>query len=137
MKDNQIVIKIKKLREDAIIPTYVHYEDSCVDLYSVEDKEILWSNVILIHTGIAVEIPFGYEGLIRSRRGDVLNNHYVVCNSPGIIDSNYRNEINIVLYNTSPVKLVHIKKGDRIAQLVIQKVPKKIIFEEVDELGEN
>ena len=115
MNDDRIVIKIKKLHKDAVIPTYAHYGDSCVDLYSVEDKEILWQNVALINTGIAVEIPFGYEGQIRSRSGNALNNHYIVCNSPGTIDSNYRGEVRVILYNISSLNLVHIKKGDRIA----------------------
>lgn len=130
----EVRIKVKKLDEKAIIPMSAHLGDAGVDLYSIEDKIVNPGDVELVHTGIALEIPFGYEGQVRPRSGNALTKHYTVLNTPGTIDSGYRGEIGVIIYNANPNKMVDIHKGDRIAQLAINEIPTPLIFEEVDEL---
>lgn len=130
----EVRIKVKKLDEKAIIPMSAHLGDAGVDLYSTEDKLVNPGDVELVHTGIALEIPYGYEGQVRPRSGNALTKHYTVLNTPGTIDCGYRGEIGVIIYNANCNKIVDIHKGDRIAQLVINEIPTSLIFEEVDEL---
>lgn len=127
---------IKKESEDAIIPTYAHEGDAGLDLYAMEDT-ILYAGIpVLIGTGISIELPVNYEAQIRSRSGLSLKN-VIVVNSPGTIDCNYRGEIKVILlYNGIDSKRMIIDKGDRIAQMVINKLPKVEIIE-VDNLSDS
>ena len=130
-----IQVKVKKLLSDAIIPAYQHPNgDSGVDLYSIEEKLIHSHQRALIHTGLAMAIPEGYEGCIRPRSGNALKLGLTVLNTPGTIDANYRGEIGIILYNSS-VEPVKVSKGDRVAQMVFQKIP-RVEFLEVSELDD-
>jgi dUTP pyrophosphatase len=129
------VIKVQKLHPDAVIPSFAHSGDSGADLYSIDTTTILGGCTKLIHTGIAVKIPLGFEGQIRPRSGNALKFGYTVLNTPGTIDSNYRGEIGVLIFNSGR-DYVQIKKGDRIAQLVIQELP-SIFFEEVEELDDS
>lgn len=127
-------IKIKKLVPNAILPDMAHSGDSGFDLYSVENSIVEARGRILVHTGIALAIPNGYEGCIRPRSGNALKLGYTVLNTPGTIDAGYRGEISVIIQNTTPND-IFINKGDRIAQLVIQKLP-SVNFIEVKELDE-
>ena len=111
-----------------------HKSDACFDIYALEDCKIKGFETKLVHTGIKVEIPNGYEGVIRPRSGMSLKTQLRVANSPGTIDSGYRGEICVIMTNLSN-KLEVINKYQRIAQFTIKKV---IDFEveEVDVLGE-
>ena len=133
MDNFDVTVKVMKIKDDAYIPTYAHPTDSGVDLYSIERAGISPHETRLIHTGIAMAIPVGYEGCIRPRSGLALNKSITVLNSPGTIDSNYRGEICVILHNASSNKFINIHEGDRIAQMVIQKVP-HVNYVEVDEL---
>lgn len=106
---------------------------SGMDLYSAEEKIILPGKWEVISTGIAVEIPYGYEGEVRSRSGLAKNHGVFVLNSPGTIDSDYRGEIKVILMNLGdePFK---VNIGDRIAQLVISPITRVEVFE-VEELS--
>lgn len=126
-------VYITKTRDDAIIPEYAHIGDSGADLYSIETVTIEPLERKLMKTGIAMQIPFGYEACIRPRSGNALNFGYTVLNTPGTIDSNYRGEIGVIIYNASN-EPVHIKKYDRIAQIVFQKLP-QLKLVQVDELN--
>jgi dUTP pyrophosphatase len=128
-----IKVKIKKVHPGAIIPEYAHEGDSGMDLQSVENIKLNSLQRTVIKTGLSFEIPKGYEIQIRSKSGISLNKGIVVINSPGTIDSCYRGEILIALFNTSN-ETRYIKEGDKIAQLVLQKV-EKIEFEESNELN--
>lgn len=130
----EVRIKVKKLSDDALVPKIAHLGDAGVDLYSTENKSIGPNCVELVHTGIALEIPYGYEGQVRPRSGNALKKRYTVLNTPGTIDSGYRGEIGVIVYNADCNKTVDIHKSDRIAQLVINEIPTPLIFEEVDEL---
>lgn len=111
-------IKVKKLREDAIIPTRANSTDAGLDLYSTQDLIVLKNSRAMIETGISLEIPEGYYGRIAPRSG--LAWKHGIDMFAGVVDSSYRGPINVILYN-SCVNDFKITKGDRIAQLIIEK----------------
>jgi dUTP pyrophosphatase len=115
-------ILVKILKPEAQLPKKLDKGSSGFDLFSIEDKILFPGERSLFKLGIALEIPEGFEAQIRSRSGLCLKHGILVLNSPGTIDSSYRGEIGIILYNTSQKKY-QIQKGDRIAQMVFQKVP--------------
>lgn len=115
-------IKFKKLHPDAIIPCYAHEGDAGMDLFSINDHIIELLSYKLIPTGLACEFPAGTEGQIRSKSGIALKNGVFVLNSPGTIDENYRGEIGVILYNLNTKEPFVIKKGQKIAQMVIANV---------------
>jgi dUTP pyrophosphatase len=114
-------LKVKKLHEDAIIPEYKTVGSAGMDISSIQNVIIYPSQVELVSTGISVEIPEGYEIQVRPRSGLAYKNKITVLNTPGTIDSDYRGEIKVLLYNVSK-DMFEVKKGDRIAQLVVNKV---------------
>jgi len=121
-KNCKIEVKFKKLYSDAIIPKQIREGDSGLDIYAYEDCVLEPFKTGFIKTGVAVEIPAMFEGQVRPRSGLALNHGVTVLNTPGTIDCNYRGEIKIILINLGD-KEHQIKKGDRIAQLVICAVP--------------
>src|SRR5574344_2884718 len=90
-----------KLNKDAVIPTYAHTGDAGMDIRAIEDVELNPHETKIIHTGIAVAIPEGYELQVRPRSGLSLKTPLRVSNTPGTIDSGYRDEIGIIISNTS------------------------------------
>ncbi|MDK2409004.1 dUTP diphosphatase [Aphanizomenon sp. PH219] len=114
-------LKILKLDEAAIIPKYEHPEDSGLDLFSIEEVEILPSESKLIHTGIAIGLPPGTEAQIRPRSGLALKHQITLLNTPGTIDEGYRGEIGIILINHGKM-IFKVMKGMKIAQMVIAPV---------------
>jgi dUTP pyrophosphatase len=128
-------INIKKLNKDAIVPTYARAWDAGADLYADKDYVIHYNDFQAVTTGIAIEIPVGYVGLIHPRSGMAANHGITVLNAPGTIDAGYRGELKVILVNHTGVNY-DVKKGDKIAQLVIQEVS-EAHFVEVDELGES
>jgi dUTP pyrophosphatase len=130
-----IKIKFKKIHPDAKIPNYARHGDAAMDISSLEDYEIPPNESILVKTGFAMEIPLGYEAQIRPRSGLALKNKITVLNTPGTIDSGYRNEVGVILINHSK-DFFKINKGDRIAQIVISKHETPEI-EEVQELSDS
>ena len=127
-----IDVKIKKLHEDAIIPTYAHTSDAGADVYALEDTDIPPHKTIIVKTGIAVKMPDNYEIQIRPRSGLSSKTNLRIANAPGTVDSGYIGEIGIIMDNIGNLT-AHIKKGDRIAQLVPMPVP-MINWIEVNEL---
>ncbi len=127
-------LKVKKLDDDAKLPVYANPGDAGMDLFSLKEYSLYPGKRALIKTGIAVEIPLGYELQIRPRSGLALKHGLSIVNSPGTIDSGYRGEIGIILINHGGEKY-EIKKWDKIAQAVLNKVEHCNIIE-VNELGE-
>jgi len=125
-------IRIKKIKENAILPHYAHDGDAGVDLYSTEDYVLKPGQRILVSTGVIIAVPQGYEAQIRPKSGLALNHGISVCNSPGTIDSGYRGEIGVIAINHSKEEF-KIEKGTKIAQLVFNKI-EKAEFEEVKSL---
>ena len=118
---SQIAIRFKKLVPQAAVPLQAHPGDAGFDLVSRETLRIEAGGRALVHTGLAVEIPTGYEGQVRPRSGLALKHGVTVLNAPGTIDSGYRGEIGVILANFGSGSF-DIGPGDRIAQLVIAPV---------------
>jgi dUTP pyrophosphatase len=117
-----IEIQIKLLDEDLPMPRYQHEGDAGLDLPSRVDYVLEAGERAMIPTGIAVAIPRGYAGFVLPRSGLASRHGIALVNSPGLVDSGYRGEMAIIMINTDKREAFHIKRGDRIAQLVIQKV---------------
>ena len=129
-----INLKVKKLNKLAQIPEYQTQEAAGFDLHSVEDIIIKPNERKLIGSGLAFDIPKGYEIQIRPRSGLAYKHGITVLNSPGTIDSDYRGEIKVLLINHSNEDF-EIKVGERIAQAVIQEVI-QTTFQEIEELSQ-
>jgi len=128
-------IKVKRLYPNAELPKYATPGDAGADLFLLETVYLRPGERILAKTGIAVEIPKGFVGLVHPRSG-LANKHGVtVTNAPGTIDSGYRGEIMVNLINHGK-SAVEFARGYRIAQLVIQEVP-EVEFELVEELNDS
>ncbi len=132
----QLDILVTKLDNDAVIPTYAKPGDAGADLYSISELVLAPGERALVKTGIAIALPNGYVGLVHPRSGLGLKNGISVVNTPGTIDAGYRGEIGVVLINHDLKESFQVKKGDRIAQLVIQKV-ENAQFKMVDQLPES
>ena len=129
-------IKIKKLNDKAIIPTYGSSYAAGADLYSVSDEEIVIKahETVLVKTGIAMEIPVGYAGFVYARSGLALKRGLAPANKVGVIDADYRGEIMVALHNHTDSDKT-IEAHERIAQIVIAPFL-KADFLEVSELNE-
>ena len=114
-------LKILTLNPAAIIPNYAHPGDAGLDLFAIEDTEILPGEAQLIKTGIAIALPPGYEAQIRPRSGLALKHSITVLNSPGTIDAGYRGEIGVILINHGK-NAFQVIPGMKIAQMVICSV---------------
>lgn len=136
----QIEVYIKKMNESACIPSYAHENDSGMDVFASEDVMIYPGQTVLVPTGISLAIPEGYEVQIRPRSGLSLHTMLRIPNSPGTIDAGFRDEIKVIVHNSSPETrddsesslfltsskgnpkgTYLIRKGDRIAQMVCAK----------------
>ena len=127
-------MKVKVLDENAVVPKYAKKGDAGMDLTSVENIVIPARSRVIVHTGIAIALDEGYEAQIRPRSGLAAKHGLTVLNTPGTIDSGYRGELMVILFNSSVQNyVVHI--GDRIAQMVIAKYETPTI-EVVDDLDE-
>ncbi|RMD45881.1 dUTP diphosphatase [Candidatus Pacearchaeota archaeon] len=129
------ILKVKKLFEDAVVPSYAHDGDSGLDLFSYGDYVIGPGERKLISTGVAFEIQRGYEVQIRPRSGLAYKRGVTVLNSPGTIDSGYRGEIKVILINHGEEDF-YVRRGDKIAQAVLAKVERAEI-EVVSELEDS
>jgi dUTP pyrophosphatase len=129
------VIAIRRLDPDLPLPTRAHPGDAGVDLCSVADLELPPGHRRLVGTGVAVAIPVGMVGLIHPRSGLAARTGLSIVNTPGTIDAGYRGEIKVCLINHDPDTPIAIARGDRIAQLVVQRVELPE-FVEVDELDD-
>ena len=130
-----VVIPIRLLDPDLPLPAYAHPGDAGADLVAAEDVELAPGARRAVRTGIAVAIPEGYVGLVHPRSGLAARLGVTVLNAPGTVDAGYRGEILVILVNHDPANPVKISRGDRIAQLVVQRV-EHARFQVVDELDE-
>ena len=128
-----IKLKIQKLDKTLKTPEYAHIGDAGLDLYSAVDCILRPSERRKVPTGIKIAIPEGYAGFVQPKSGLAIKNGLSLVNTPGLIDSGYRGEVCAILINLDPEKDVIIKRGDKICQLVIQKV-ENIEIEITDEL---
>ena len=129
-------INIKKLNDNAVIPTYGSEFSAGADLYALADEPIAIAphETVLVHTGVAMEIPTGYVGLVFARSGLATKRALAPANKVGVIDSDYRGEIMVALHNHGSEPKT-VENGERIAQIVL--VPYiSADFNEVDELSD-
>ena len=127
-------IDLVRLDSDLPLPTYAHYGDAGLDLYARDSTVVSHGGGrTLMPTGISIAIPVGYCGLVMPRSGLALRHGISVVNTPGLIDAAYRGEIKVILINTDPETDYEIARGDRVAQLVIQRV-EAVTWNAVDEL---
>ena len=129
-------ILAKALHPDAVLPSYANEGDAGCDLVAIEDALLkAGGGRAMVGTGVAIAIPQGHGGFVLPRSG-LASKHGVTCsNAPGLVDSGYRGELKVALVNLDPTNDYEVKKGDRIAQLVILAVP-SASFSVVDELPE-
>jgi len=127
-----IKIKIKTLDKSLPLPKYAHKGDAGLDLFSAIDCIIKPYERKLVPTGIKVVIPSGYAGFVQPRSGLAIKHGIALVNSPGLIDSGYRGEICIIMINLDKDTEFSIKKGDKICQLVVQKIEEVILIESND-----
>ena len=120
---------------ETFFPKKAHIDDAGYDLYSRIDVELAPISGTAVPVGFAMELPSGYEAQIRPRSGLAAKHHITVTNSPGTVDANYRGEVNAILFNLGKAPFT-IKRGDRIAQMVICKLP-EIELQEVTALSES
>lgn len=135
MNEGNVIVRMRRLSDDVVLPTFAHAGDAGMDLRSIETVTLQPMERRLVATGLAVAIPDGYAGLVLPRSGLALKKGLTVANTPGLIDAHYRGELKVIAINVDPKNPVTIEAGDRIAQLVIQRIPEVQIVE-VDELDD-
>lgn len=130
-----VQVKFKRLPngEGLPLPTYQTSGAAGLDICAASAVRLTGGRASVVPTGFAIEIPHGYEVQVRSRSGMASKQGVFVVNSPGTIDSDYRGEVGVILATTNPNDVVHIKRGDRIAQLVVAPVT-HVEVTEVEEL---
>ena len=123
-----MVLRFKRISPKAVLPAYAHPSDAGMDLFSVDDLVIHPGARSLVHTGLVMMLPPLYEAQIRPRSGLALKRGVTVLNTPGTIDSGYRGEIGVILANFGSEPF-EVKKGDKIAQMIIAPVTQPEIAE--------
>ncbi|WP_436527147.1 dUTP diphosphatase [Actinoplanes sp. HUAS TT8] len=131
----EVVIQVRRLDPDLPLPDYAHPGDAGADLVAAEDAEIEPGTWVKVRTGIAIAIPEGFVGLVHPRSGLAARLGVTVLNAPGTVDAGYRGEILVNLINHDRARTVKISRGDRIAQLVVQRV-ERAVFHAVDTLDD-
>ncbi|MGQ9660878.1 MAG: dUTP diphosphatase [Kiritimatiellia bacterium] len=129
-----MILRVKRLRPHAILPSYAHSGDAGLDLFASEELEIAPGEAGLVPTGLAIELPPGTEAEVRPRSGLAARFRVTVLNSPGTIDEGYRGEVGVLLINhgSNPFK---VSRGMKIAQMVVKPVL-RVSVEEVAELSD-
>ncbi|HXY80275.1 MAG TPA: dUTP diphosphatase [Gaiellaceae bacterium] len=131
-----IELPIRRLRDDAVLPSQAYAGDAGLDLAACERVELGPGERATVGTGLAVAIPEGYAGFVQPRSGLASRHGITIVNTPGLVDSGYRGELRVVLLNTDAREAFVVEPGMRIAQLVVLAVP-GVEGIEVDELPES
>ena len=129
-----MTLGIKRIHPDAVMPAYAHLSDAGMDVQSVEELVILPGKRALVHTGLVLQLPSAFEAQVRPRSGLAIKHGITVLNAPGTIDSGYRGEVCVILINLGDESF-QVKKGDKIAQLVIASVIQPVL-KEIDVVDE-
>lgn len=128
-------VLISRLDPDVALPSYAHPGDAGADLVTTSDVRIAPGERVVVGTGVAVALPEGYAGFVHPRSGLAARTGLSIVNAPGTVDSGYRGEIRVCLVNLDPREPIVLRRGDRIAQLVVQRV-ERADFVEVEKLDE-
>ena len=127
---------VVRLDPDLPLPTYAHPGDAGADLVTAEDVTLRPGERVLVRTGIAMAVPEGYVALVHPRSGLAARHGLSIVNTPGTIDSGYRGEVKVLLVNHDPAETIELRRGDRVAQLVLQRVEQGV-FTEVEVLPDS
>ncbi len=132
-----IEVPLVRLDRGLPLPTYARTGDAAVDLLAAEDVLLVaGGGRAIVPTGVAVAIPTGWAGLVLPRSGLAARHGVTLVNTPGLIDAGYRGELQVVLLNTDPSADYQVHRGDRVAQLLVQRV-EQVAFREVDSLPDS
>jgi len=134
--DHDLDVQIVRLDPDLPAPTYAHPGDAGADLVTTVDVTLPPGDRALVPTGIALALPEGYVALVHPRSGLAARHGLSIVNAPGTIDAGYRGEIKVMLINHDPTTTVELRRGDRIAQLVVQRF-ERVRFVEVADLPDS
>ena len=129
-------VAIVRLDPDLPLPSYAHPGDAGADLRTTVDVSLAPGERALVPTGIGIALPDGYVALVHPRSGLAARHGLSIVNSPGTVDAGYRGEVQVMLINHDPVEAVELRRGDRIAQLVIQRF-ERARFVEVGQLPDS
>lgn len=136
MSDPTVDVLLRRLDPGLPAPSYAHDGDAGADLVTTVDVDLAPGERTVVPTGTAVALPEGYAAFVHPRSGLAARCGVALVNSPGTIDAGYRGEIQVIVINLDPREPVHFARGDRIAQLVVQRV-ERARFVEVDELPDS
>lgn len=117
-----MLVEVTRLDPELPLPAYQRLGDAGLDLHAAHDASIAPGGRAIVGTGIAVAIPAGYAGLVTPRSGLAARLGLSIVNAPGVVDSGYRGEVKVILVNHDPVDVIEVRRGDRIAQLVVTPV---------------
>jgi dUTP pyrophosphatase len=126
-------VRVRRLDPEVPLPAYAHPGDAGCDLVTTVDAELAPGERALLPTGIALALPEGYAAFVHPRSGLAAHHGVSIVNAPGTVDAGYRGELQVVLVNHDPVAPVRLRRLDRIAQLVVQRV-EQVAWVEVEEL---
>ena len=127
--ENAVDVLITRLDPEFPLPTYAHPGDAGLDLLTTIDAIIAPGERVLLPTGVAIALPAGYAAFVHPRSGLAAKSGISVVNAPGTVDAGYRGEISVCLINLDPRESVVLSRGDRIAQLIIQRVEFAVLHE--------
>jgi dUTP pyrophosphatase len=128
-----VEVLIRRVDPEAAVPSYAHPGDAGADLATTVDVRLAPGERVLVPTGVSIALPAGYVALVHPRSGLAAAHGLAIVNAPGTVDAGYRGEIKVLLVNLDPSEPVTLSSGDRVAQLVIQRV-EQARFVEVDTL---
>ncbi|GAB2988580.1 dUTP diphosphatase [Nocardioides montaniterrae] len=133
---HDLEIAVRRLDQGLPLPAYAHPGDAGADLVTTVDVTIAPGERALVPTGIAIALPEGYVALIHPRSGLAAKHGLSIVNTPGTVDAGYRGEIKVLLINHDPVEAITLNRGDRVAQLVVQRF-ERALFVAVDDLPDS
>ncbi len=128
-----VEVLIQRIDPDISIPAYAHPGDAGLDLVSTVDVELQAGERAMVSTGISIALPAGFVGLVHPRSGLAARHGVSVVNAPGTVDAGYRGEVKVLLINHDPAESFEVRRGDRVAQLVVQRV-ERVRLVQVDRL---
>ncbi|MED7922758.1 dUTP diphosphatase [Nonomuraea sp. LP-02] len=126
---SKVEVLIQRLDAELPPPSYAHPGDAGADLYAAEDVELAPGERTVVGTGVAIALPDGYAAFVHPRSGLAARHGVTLVNAPGTVDAGYRGEIRVTLINTDVKEPFRLRRGDRVAQLVIQRVERAAFYE--------
>jgi dUTP pyrophosphatase len=133
---SDVEVLIQRLDPGLPMPSYAHPGDAGADLHAAEDVELLPGERAVVGTGVAIAVPEGYAAFVHPRSGLAARHGVTLVNAPGTVDAGYRGEIKVTLINTDAKEPFRLRRGDRVAQLVVQRV-ERALFTPVERLPES